>query len=236
MTDPTRLVEEDGEHGRHTVGRELLLSARREGVPPGERDRLWATVAAAALVAPAIAGPASAASAGAGATVAASGAAALAKVTVAAVVLGAASLAGYRASRPSPSMVVAPAVARAPSHPAPAPPREAAPPRASAPEPARMQRAPARGLTTSHLAAEGRLVVDARRALREGDAAGALRQLEARRAEFVGGVLVQEREALTIEALARTGRTDAAAARADAFLRAYPHSPHAAAVRVFATP
>jgi hypothetical protein len=237
MADPTRLIEEDGEHGRDTVGRELLLAARREGVPPGERDRLWAAVAAAALVAPAIAVPASAASTGTAA--AAGGATALAKVTVAAVVLGAASLAGYRASRPAPSpQVVARAGPRLPPPAAPEPAPEAAPPRARAAEPARVQRAtaPARGLTTSHLAAEGRLVVAARRALRDGDAAGALRLLEARRAEFAGGVLEQEREALTIEALARTGRADAAAARADAFLRAYPQSPHTAAIRVFARP
>lgn len=235
MADPTRLIEEDGEHGRDTVGRELLLAARREGVPPSERDRLWTAVAAAALVAPAIAVPASAAS---GTTTAATagGATALAKVTVAAIVIGAASLAGYRASRPAPSpRVVAPAVAKLP---APESPREPSPPRASAPEPVRVQRAPApaRALPPSHLAAEGRLVVEARRALREGDAAGALRQLEAGRAAFAGGALLQEREALTIEALARTGRADAAAARADAFLRAYPHSPHASAIRVFATP
>jgi hypothetical protein len=48
--------------------------------------------------------------------------------------------------------------------------------------------------------------------------------------------LLQEREALTIEALARTGRRAEANRRAEAFLRAFPGSPHAAAVRELASP
>jgi hypothetical protein len=50
---------------------------------------------------------------------------------------------------------------------------------------------------------------------------------------FADGALAQEREALTIEALAHAGRREAASARAVAFLRAYPGSPHAATVRTF---
>jgi hypothetical protein len=44
------------------------------------------------------------------------------------------------------------------------------------------------------------------------------------------GILLQEREALTISALAQTGKTAEAAARARAFLRAFPNSPHTARV------
>jgi len=88
----------------------------------------------------------------------------------------------------------------------------------------------------SQLAAEGRVVLDARRELREGRPADALRRLEAARVEFADGVLAQEREALTIEALARSGQRAAARARAAAFLRAHPESPHATDVRAFAAP
>ena len=63
-----------------------------------------------------------------------------------------------------------------------------------------------------------------------------MRVLEAAREQFAGGALLQEREALTIEALARTGRRAEANRRAEAFLRAFRGSPHAAAVRELASP
>ena len=74
----------------------------------------------------------------------------------------------------------------------------------------------------------------ARGALRGGDAAGALRKLDELGTRFPGGVLAQEREALAIEALYTTGQRAAASARAEAFLRAYPNSPHATRLRSFA--
>jgi hypothetical protein len=76
-------------------------------------------------------------------------------------------------------------------------------------------------------------VLEIRRVLRAGDAATALRLLERARARFSHPVLGQEREALTIEALARSGARDVAARRAATFLRDYPKSPHAADVRAF---
>ncbi|MFT3773663.1 MAG: hypothetical protein QM820_50455 [Minicystis sp.] len=81
---------------------------------------------------------------------------------------------------------------------------------------------------------ESRMVAEARDALRRGDAGGALTMLEQIRAKFPGGVLAQEREALSIEALARSGRKGDAAARAAAFVKAYPTSPLAARVQQFA--
>jgi hypothetical protein len=48
---------------------------------------------------------------------------------------------------------------------------------------------------------------------------------------FPDGILLQEREALTISALAELGRSSEASARARAFLRAFPQSPHAERVR-----
>lgn len=73
---------------------------------------------------------------------------------------------------------------------------------------------------------ESRLLVAARATLRAGDCPGALGQLDALRARFPSGVLGQEREVLTIQALACAGRGDEAGQRASAFLRAYPASPH----------
>jgi hypothetical protein len=81
---------------------------------------------------------------------------------------------------------------------------------------------------------EGRLVGEARDSLRRGDATGALAQLEQIRARFPGGALAQEREALAIEALARSGQRAAASNRAAAFLRAYPTSQLAERVQEFA--
>jgi hypothetical protein len=77
---------------------------------------------------------------------------------------------------------------------------------------------------------ETRMVAAARDALRLGDPASGLVWLERAEREFPNGVLVQEREALTIEALARSGRRAEAEKRAASFLRDYPKSPHAARV------
>jgi len=109
------------------------------------------------------------------------------------------------------------------------------PPRAPTPEisPAASAEA-ARVERESRLREESRLLSEARDALRRGDASSALGLLEQIRAKFPGGILVQEREALAIEALARSGHRDQAASRARAFLDAYPNSPHAARIQAFA--
>jgi len=83
----------------------------------------------------------------------------------------------------------------------------------------------------ARLGEETTLIRDARQALRAGDAARALQLLEACRRQFPAGVLQQERERLTIEALVKAGRRAEAAARAAQFLRKYPDSPHAGDVR-----
>jgi hypothetical protein len=85
----------------------------------------------------------------------------------------------------------------------------------------------------SRLSDEAHAVLAARAALRSGNPGAALRELSAASALFPGGALVQEREALTIEALARSGQSGAASARAQAFLRRFPRSPHADDVRRF---
>lgn len=85
----------------------------------------------------------------------------------------------------------------------------------------------------SRLREESRLLSEARDALRRGDSSGALRKLDEARTRFPGGVLAQEREALTIEALYRGGQRAAAASLAASFLRAYPNSPHATRIQGF---
>lgn len=86
----------------------------------------------------------------------------------------------------------------------------------------------------TRLLEESRRLAEARDALRRGDASGALAQLADLQRAVPGGILGQEREALTIEALAKSGRSSEAQTRARAFLQAYPQSPHAARVEAFA--
>jgi hypothetical protein len=94
--------------------------------------------------------------------------------------------------------------------------------------------APAEQERIERLREEARLVREGRDALGRGDFSGALRWLG--QAQAMRGVLYQESEALTIEALARSGQRDAASTRARAFLTAYPKSPHAARLQPLAGP
>jgi TolA-binding protein len=71
----------------------------------------------------------------------------------------------------------------------------------------------------------------ARRAMTDGDAAGALRRLDDYEAHFSRGALVEEAQVLRIEALLAEGDRGAAARVASRFLAAHPSSPHAARVR-----
>jgi len=87
---------------------------------------------------------------------------------------------------------------------------------------------------TSRLRAEALVLRRAREALRRGDLASAFAALEVARSEFAGGMLGEEREALTIELLARSGQREAARQRARAFLHAFPRSAHVDRVRSFA--
>jgi len=89
---------------------------------------------------------------------------------------------------------------------------------------------------SSRLRDESQLVLEAREGLRAGRAALVLRQLEAARPRFPDGTLAQEREALTIEALWRSGQKAAARQRAETFARTYPGSPHAARVQQLTSP
>jgi len=138
-----------------------------------------------------------------------------------------------RAAAPAPALVP-PAPVTSPPLPLPGatPPSEEAPPARvdgpAVPAPRVHRTVPS---SAGRLKEETTLVRDARQALRQGDAARALRLLDECRRLFPRGVLEQERERLAIEALNRSGRAAEGSARAAAFLRHYPDSPHADEIR-----
>jgi outer membrane protein assembly factor BamD (BamD/ComL family) len=77
------------------------------------------------------------------------------------------------------------------------------------------------------------MLTDARAQLRGGDPHAAMATLERLQARFPKGVLLQEREVLTIQVLSALGDNAAASRKARAFLEAYPNSPHAPQLRRF---
>jgi hypothetical protein len=83
----------------------------------------------------------------------------------------------------------------------------------------------------SQLGEEAQTLKRARDALRAGDLGAASAALEAARTRFPHGALGEEREALTIQLLERSGQRAAARARAESFLRSFPNSAHAPRVR-----
>jgi len=88
----------------------------------------------------------------------------------------------------------------------------------------------------SLLREESQVVLAARRALRAGDASTGLRILEKAQQRFGTGVLSEERAALWIEALARSGDRVRASKRARTFLSSHPKSPHTADVQRYVLP
>ena len=84
------------------------------------------------------------------------------------------------------------------------------------------------------LSAESALLTQARAQLRNGDVNAAQQVLRTLHKKFPKGMLRQEREVLAIEVLAARGQKDAARQRAQAFVAAYPESPHSAQLSRFA--
>lgn len=78
--------------------------------------------------------------------------------------------------------------------------------------------------STTSLAAERRLLDDARRALARGEPQTGLAPLELHAKRFPNGVLNEEREALAVRLLAALGNQRAALARANGFRRHFPNS------------
>jgi hypothetical protein len=86
---------------------------------------------------------------------------------------------------------------------------------------------------SSHLSEESLALLAARNLLRGGDARGALAKLDDLRGRFPNGRLAEEREALTIEALANAGQIARASDLAAAFVDAHSLSPLADRIRRF---
>jgi hypothetical protein len=80
------------------------------------------------------------------------------------------------------------------------------------------------GIHGSQLAAERALLDEARSALIQGEAAGAIERLERHRRTFANPILDEERDAMEVEALVKAGRDNEARARADAFRKRSPTS------------
>ena len=245
MNDPHRWTDEGGE--ATALERDLVSAGRDAGPSPEQKRTMWGAIASQAI--PPSTGPGTAPAVGA----AASTGLTVIKGAAILVLLGAGIVASYRTMRgPIPPRTHSSAPATAPAGPPPPPPDEqppgASPPRVgapaaegprpvkvavhSAPRPNAVAAAAlAESMRASQLREESAMILGARRLLRAGDSAGALTLLDAARTRFADGGLVQEREALTIEALVRSGQRALATKRAEAFLRDYPKSPHGADVR-----
>ena len=232
MTDPKRWSEA-GESSE--LERQLVLAGQSARMPDSERRTLWAGIAASVIVAPPPAGgsPAPATTTFGLNAYLAKGLVLL--VAVSGVTLGALRLwASDEPTTKRAEVVRAKPASPAPSIPVPAVASVEHPP---APPPALVAPATdgrARFAPASQLREESVAVLEARAALRAGDAARSLALLEQARLRYPHGALSQEREALTIQALAHGGDRASAARRARAFLRAYPQSPYVADVRLVA--
>jgi hypothetical protein len=112
------------------------------------------------------------------------------------------------------------------------PPRVAQPPQPPQPPAAAERPAPQKPVELSN---EVRAVALAR-SLVERDPEAALELLEKTRREHPNGYFVEERQALTVLALVRSGRQAAAHEQAAAFLRTYPNGPFSDRVRAVAGP
>jgi hypothetical protein len=235
--DPERLLS--AQSGADPLERELLGSVRRVDPPEGARDHAWrgiaGQIAAGVVVGATVSSSAATAKAGIGALVPQALASKVAVVLAAGGVAAGGYWAFHAMSEP------------APSPPAPmtlAPPKT--PPQAQALEPPRQpelgepQEAPAKRngepKRVDLLQAESGLLTEARAQLRSGNAAGAQATLNRLESQFPKGVLGQEREVLAIEVLAARGNAQAARLRAQAFVRAYPKSPHSAKLSRFLDP
>ncbi|HWZ91206.1 MAG TPA: hypothetical protein VNW92_20235 [Polyangiaceae bacterium] len=252
MSDPKHLTDDGADAS--DFERELLGAAQNVGLSAGEKRAIWTGIALQAF-------PAATASAAASGSLAPGAATAKAGLALGPwlkgllVICGLAGISagiyGWRhaaASRAQAAQVAsahAVVVASAPS--AQVAPASDAPPATDVPSSAAVEApssaSPATAASAnqnaspaeskSALREESLAVLEIRHTLRAGDASGALGLLEQARQRFPRGALSQEREALGIEALAKSGARAAAARQADAFLRAHPKSPYAADVQSF---
>ena len=232
MKDLNRLLDEPG---TDPLEANLLRLARSEG-PSGESRRRILAGLGAGIAAGTLAEPSSAAQT---ATSTATGSTAV-KWGIAGVVAVGASVVAFLSLQPkAPSALVASpaAVTAAPvSAPAAAPANTDA---ASATPVTKLEDLPtladatdaSKNTAAPSLADEVAAIRSAKGALASGNAAQALRELDAYKAHFPHGRLAQEATVVRIEALFNSGNPTAAGAIADRFLAAHADSPYSARVR-----
>ena len=241
--------------GGDGLERELLASVRDVRAPAAAKEQAWQGIAAQLAIGAVVSGAAasSAAASSSVAPPAVAGALSSALATKLVGVLAASgwvAAGGYYAVRqlndaqrpPPPARAAEVAAPREVGKPQLAVPEQAVAPEASREQAAASEEAPGRGALrepsrkaeakrSDALSAESAALTRARAALRAGDLAAAGRMLERMDGAFPSGVLAQERELLAIEVLAARGEAEAARARAHAFAKAYPSSPHTARLR-----
>lgn len=231
MTEPRRLLDDPSQLSDDEL--RILTRELRVEPPSGLEADVWAGLAARLPLAPA----ASPAPLGRLAV--------LSKITFVVLAIVGAGMLARSALRSEPARVFTPPIAvSAPASASVAVPELAVPVAPAMPDPVREPSAPPRKRThavasatppiaapTSNAQEESRLIAAARSALRAGDSARALSLLGEAEQRFAHGVLGQEREALTIEALAKSGQHARAKSRGEAFLKAYRDSPYAARIR-----
>jgi len=229
VNDPKRWSEA-GESSEEE--RELLLAGRAARMPESERRALWAGIAAS------LPGPPHPPGAATGAAPTASGLSAyVTKGLIFLAAVGGVTLGTWKfwpedapKAKPVPVTLDASTVKAPPAAPSSSP--VDVPPEPPVVAPAGDGKP--RLATGSRLREESGALLEARAALRAGDAVRSLALLEQARLRYPRGALGQEREALTIQALAQSGERAAAARRARVFLQAHPQSPYAADVRLVA--
>jgi hypothetical protein len=242
MNDPRRWTDDGGE--ATALERELVRAGRDPGPSHEQRRMMWGAIAAQAI--PSATGQGAAPASG----TAASTGLTIVKGTVIVALIGAGIVASYRTMRGPIPPITKPAASAPASAPArheqaqlpsvsPAPGDDpsgevlrSAKIAHSTPRPnAAATKEVVENARASQLREESEMILGARRVLRAGDPLRALTLLDAARARFPEGILVQEREALSIEALVRSGQRALATKRAEAFLHAFPKSPHGADVK-----
>jgi TolA-binding protein len=226
---------EDGDPALR-VERSLLKRLNEQAPPAGSVDQGWAALAAEipALHGGGLAGssPVHAAHA-AGGTGVVLAAKIVAGVAIAGGVLwGGSALLKPESASPSPHHELVIPAETPPAPRAPEAVTETSPEQAVAkPEPPMAPAHPASSATT--LVEEGRLLAKAHELVQSGQSQDALEVLRLSQARYPRSVLYQEREVLTIEALAATGAASSAKQRAERFLKRYPNSPHAGRLQRF---
>ncbi|WP_437596310.1 hypothetical protein [Sorangium sp. So ce590] len=255
MSEPRRMLEESDS----PLERALLSAGASYQTSPETRAKTMAALglAGAAALSASVVAPAAVSAAG---TAAASSSLAVklgwTKILVALSTVGvlAGIPAGYLAWRgqqaPEPLAVhrfggaLADPIARAAPRPTPAaqaapveaPPEELpAPARAGDSGGAAPRVAPKPSASSTALQAELSALDAARTTLASGNAQGALALLDAYSREHPRGRMALEAEVLRIDALAKSGRPDAASQRAETFLRRHPNSVLASRVRRYVT-